>query len=835
VLKKRLAVFFMFILVSVLFADNTMPQKLLDLQNKLERVNGKEKVDLLNDISKNYSYIDSKKMIEFGNQALELAKKINYEIGEVDSLNRICRGYLFMRKYNKALSFGKKGLKFAEKIKYKKGTANLLSSIGSVFYYLYDYDQALSYYFKSLKIREEMGDKSGIAGSLNNIAIVYQDMYNLDKALQYYLRTLEIEKEIGDQSEITLTLNNIGSIYTDLGNYNQSLEYYFQSLQIHEKYGTSTGIAYSLNNVGIVYYSLGNYEQALVYFLKSLKIHEESGDKKQIAMVLQNIGKVYSELKNFKKALSIYLRSLKIAEGIGDKGVIADSLNSIGATYSEFNDYNQALTYYLRAIKIREEIKDKAGVGACFNNIGVIYSKLKNFKHALSYYLKSVEIGKEIGNKSGIANSLNNIGSTCIQLKEYAKAKDYLDQGLKLAKEISAKDLVNSSYEVFYELYKATGDYKKALEYYELYFKTDKEIYNDMSSKSIAEMQEKYASEKKEKENIKLRNEKLIWEKDKKIQQLIQKGLIIIVCLVIIITGLLFNKFVYLLTFWKEKKYIGQFRLQEKIGTGGMGTVYKAHNIKNKKDIAAVKILKEDLFANEIERKRFDREGDVIEKLDHPHIVKIRERGLYKDSMYLVMEYIKGETLAKKITDTGRLAPEVCFNIMMQITAAISYIHSKSIIHRDLKTANIILIEKSDNPYFVKLLDFGIAKTEGSTTITINGGFLGTPSYMSPEQILTPSEITMKSDVFSLGLLFYEMLTGINPFTGSTHQESISNILEKIPPEPKRIHPDISDELNQLIMDMLDKDFLKRPELEDILVCLKKLSDCHTQNEEIHS
>lgn len=285
----------------------------------------------------------------------------------------------------------------------------------------------------------------------------------------------------------------------------------------------------------------------------------------------------------------------------------------------------------------------------------------------------------------------------------------------------------------------------------------------------------------------------------------------------------LFRKYVTLSRFWKKQKFAGQFKLLDRIGTGGMGTIYKAKSITHKSGEVAVKVLKEDLFAEERNRKRFKQEAAIVDQLDHPNIVKVFERGESKQNSYIAMELLEGKTLAQKIAEAheGKMDVQESVSIMTQVCDALRKMHSKNIVHRDLKPENIMLIRKDGNPNFVKLLDFGLAMTDYHSRLTRTGAIIGTINYISPEQIAR-SEFSAVSDIYSAGVVFYEMVTGIVPFRGETTIEIMKQIISETPIEPKHFRPEISPHINDLIMTMMSKDTGSRPTAEDVLKALGK-------------
>lgn len=313
-------------------------------------------------------------------------------------------------------------------------------------------------------------------------------------------------------------------------------------------------------------------------------------------------------------------------------------------------------------------------------------------------------------------------------------------------------------------------------------------------------------------------------QRDNKIQRMSRNALISGLVLVIIILILLFKKYLYLFAFWKKKTYISHYKITDKIASGGMATVYRAHDIKDKSKSYAIKVLREEFFEDESFKKRFKNEAVIVDQLNHPNIVKVVERGEYGDGLYITMELLEGKTLYNILKEVGKLELEVALNIMTQIADAMVKIHEKNIIHRDLKPENIIIIQTEENAHFVKVLDFGLAKTQSLTRLTDTGVIVGTVFYQSPEQV-TNRELTTASDIYVLGIVFYQMLSGQLPFFSESAVDVAKQILEKDPIEPVTFNKDISQDLNQLIIKMFFKNPTLRPTAKTILSTLKNIMD----------
>ena len=286
----------------------------------------------------------------------------------------------------------------------------------------------------------------------------------------------------------------------------------------------------------------------------------------------------------------------------------------------------------------------------------------------------------------------------------------------------------------------------------------------------------------------------------------------------------LLKRYLRAVSFWKKKTRIGHFKILETIGSGGMATVYKAQDLLDKKRIVALKVLKEENFHDELQKKRFKHESLITEQLDHPHIVRIIERGEMDDCWYIAMELLRGQSLARLIKEGGRLEIGAALDIMLQIFDALQAIHGQNIVHRDLKPENIMVSERHGRRHFVKLLDFGLAITPAQSRLTMSGVVMGTIRYLPPERI-SDGVSSVAGDIYAAGIILYEMLTGSKPFWSEATGEVIHRILKTYPLPPKEISREIPQELNALIMAMIDKDPARRPVLAAIHGELQRLAE----------
>ncbi|MGC8926579.1 MAG: protein kinase domain-containing protein [Myxococcota bacterium] len=249
-----------------------------------------------------------------------------------------------------------------------------------------------------------------------------------------------------------------------------------------------------------------------------------------------------------------------------------------------------------------------------------------------------------------------------------------------------------------------------------------------------------------------------------------------------------------------------RYKVIEKIGEGGMGKVYKAEHIVLSKPFA-IKVINPELVQREDSLKRFINEAKVTSKIGHPNIIEITDFGKTPTGSFIfVMEYIRGKTLYDLLNQLKIIPPDVTAEILIQCADALYYVHQEGIIHRDLKPDNIMLIEKGRNNYFVKILDFGISKIAGdvNTRLTSSGIIIGTPEYMSPEQA-SQEKVDHRTDIYSLGVIMYQMLTGNLPFTSSNLLNLLMMHKTKSPKPLKFYNPDIPPAFEPICLKCLAK------------------------------
>jgi len=262
-------------------------------------------------------------------------------------------------------------------------------------------------------------------------------------------------------------------------------------------------------------------------------------------------------------------------------------------------------------------------------------------------------------------------------------------------------------------------------------------------------------------------------------------------------------------------KVISHYKILEKLGEGGMGVVYKAQDLKLDRTVA-LKFLPQNLSASEAEQARFLQEARAASALNHPHICAIHTLGEHEGQQFIDMEFVEGKTL-REMLPVGSVKDAIAYAI--QIGEALQEAHGKGIVHRDVKADNIMVGARNE----VKVMDFGLAKLKGALKLTRTSSTAGTLAYMAPEQI-QGGTADARGDIFSFGVVLYEMLTGHLPFRGEHEGAMVYSILNEEPQPIQAYLPEVPSELIHVVGRALEKDPGERYQtVQEMVIDLRRL------------
>lgn len=368
------------------------------------------------------------------------------------------------------------------------------------------YDEALPYSEYSANIFKKYNNSLSYVFSLSDLSNIYYNMYNYNKAINCFKEIYKIGIEKNNSQWRALALDGFGSIHYAKGEYNKALKYMFDSLDIYKNMMDNNNIIRLLYGIGASFTTIAKYDQAIDYLLKSTQKASINNNREYIASSNHAIGVIYERLKNYHIALKYNFRALQISQEDNDKIIVGSILSHIGKIYFHLSEYDSAWSYLEKSLEVQRETKNKVGIANVLDLLGEIHYRNKNYTKALDSYKKAWQTIINIDEKYRKTKITNHLGIVYTDLGKFDLAYRYLYKANTMAKEIKAQDLIQESLSSMSEYYAAVDNYNKAYHYL-IEFADLRDSIFTVSSHHIAEMQMRYETEKREKENELLRNE----------------------------------------------------------------------------------------------------------------------------------------------------------------------------------------------------------------------------------------------------------------------------------------------------------------------------------------
>lgn len=350
---------------------------------------------------------------------------------------------------------------------------------------------------------------------INVLIEIGQEYYlkgNLEKTKNYATKLIDYIEKSGLEgssssadikiaaSGMAVAYNNLGFVFNIEGHLDEALNAYEKCLTFREKLNNELATAKTLNEIGVIHNKKGNFSQSIAFHLRSLKIREKNKNKQGISESCNNLGAVFQQENQLHKAIEYYKQSLEIEQSMGNKQNLSSIFNNIGVIYKELKQPNEALNYFNSSLKLKKELGDIKGEALTISNIGNVYGDLQQFETAISLLNQSLEIRQKINDVQGIAITLDNISRFYNQLREFEKAIEFANQSLNISFEYGLKNERKDVLKTLSEIYEKKGNYQYANSYYKQYNQLKDSLFNEESSRQIAEMQTKYETDKKQNE-----------------------------------------------------------------------------------------------------------------------------------------------------------------------------------------------------------------------------------------------------------------------------------------------------------------------------------------------
>ena len=393
---------------------------------------------------------------------------------------------------DKAIDFAKQGISLSEKLKFRNGQRDCLNALGLAYYQKGNFDTALINFEKQYQIVSKMNDSIGIATTCDNMAMIYVHFGSNSKALELRKRANNVYAALNKKSHLASGYNWIGNIYKEQGEFTMALDYY----------------------------------------LKALKIYEEDNDEQNIGYPLLNISSIYRYLKQFDQAINYAVTAKDKFDKADNKYGVGVSLYRLALIYSEESDYDNSIKTLNEAKILFEETQNAYFLALVNQMLGNCYRKLGNNDLAFNYFNSSFTTSKQLGDKNLISTAAQNIGTVYYDKGDFFKALEYMKKSETILKEINDKHALMKLSQNFIEIYSQLNKPDSVIKYFQNYVTLSDSLFSEQNSKSIAEMQTKYETEKKEKE-LEISTIKIEEQKAKLV-------LLIVFLVVMLVNGIIF-------------------------------------------------------------------------------------------------------------------------------------------------------------------------------------------------------------------------------------------------------------------------------------------------------
>jgi tetratricopeptide (TPR) repeat protein len=551
---------------------------------------------------------------------------------------------------------------------------------------------------------------------------------------------------------------------------------------VFRELGDESGLARTRAIMAAVYRSLGDLDQAFLLGLPPVEHFQAVGDDVWEARARLSLGMTCHELGDYDGALKHRERALELRENSGEQWIVGRAMSGIGAAHGARGDHREALRWHLRALKTSEAAGARMGVARALHEIAACHEEMGDRRKAREHYERALEIRREIDQREAQCTTLIALGRLCAR-DDPDEALGFLERALEMAQEAGAKPRVYQAHLALSEVHESRGDHEAALEHHQAYHRVHCEVEERAAKQRVKNLRTVFDAEKRERE-----------AEIARLKESLEEG-----------------------------GSLGRYRLTRKLGSGAMGDVWEGqHRLLARP--AAIKVIRTKTREGPAYQRllqRFHREAEATARLRSPHTVQLYDFGESDGgTFHYVMELLEGMDVRQMVERFGPLPPGRVVYLLRQACRSLAEAHDAGLVHRDIKPANLFVCRLGGQHDFLKVVDFGIVKTEAGeddVNLTEAGTLPGTPAFVAPEMVLGETA-DGRADLYSLGCTAFWMLAGMPVFSAKTPTAMLmEHVRTEPPPVSQLAEQRVPKELEALVAGCLAKDPARRPESAAVL------------------
>lgn len=482
------------------------------------RLTDSARITILNRLGSYFSDSDSVKTRLYSEEALSLALKVGYKMGEVEAILNLGNSKMVGGKYRQSMTLFRRAYELASQNDYLQGMITALNDLAINFHYVGEMDSTITYFRKSLKLRQVLGDDLEVAKGLSNLGAIFQYKGLYDSSIIYFRQAFKTMEEKGSAADRATVISNIGNIEYEKGKLENALSAYLQALQLMKTQGVQREIARISSNIGVVYSDMGLYTQSLEFQYEALDLYTEIQDEQGVSNCYHEMSNLAIRQEEYSQALNHIIKAIETRERIGYLKGLSESYINASKISRKLGRLEDAEAYIIEALEILRKIQDARNMSASYINLGEIYLEKDNLQAAKKVFLMADSILIVLGDQvlqSQLALSYSNFH---LANENRRLGIWYAERAKKAAQESRFPTVFRDAASILASNYAIVGNYRMAFENQKLYKEMDDSLVNLENSRRFARLESQYEFEKKE-EKLRSQQEQKEYELEKRNQR----------------------------------------------------------------------------------------------------------------------------------------------------------------------------------------------------------------------------------------------------------------------------------------------------------------------------